>query len=88
MYSFRTFASEVIMMSSAVLTVDHVMDLLKSSTTVQEINRLLDEVATLTHTKIRDIQRNMFTAMRLAKAGGNPLMVKVMELAEKRKEEI
>lgn len=75
-------------MSNAAMNVDGIVDLLKSSTTIQEINRILDEVASLTHTKIRDIQRNMFSAMRLAKAGGNPLMVTIMELAEKRKSEI
>lgn len=75
-------------MSNAAMNVDGIVDLLKSSTTIQEINRILDEVASLTHTKIRDIQRNMFSAMRLAKAGGNPLMVTIMVLAEKRKSEI
>lgn len=78
----------MVIMSNVAINVDNIVNLLKSSTTVQEINRVLDEVASLTHTKIRDIQRNMFSAMRLAKAGGNPIMVKIMELAEKRKSEI
>lgn len=75
-------------MTIATITLDNAINLIHSSNTINEINRILDEVGRLTYTKIKDIKNSLFTAIRLEKAGGNPFMIKVMAQAEKRKLEI
>lgn len=70
------------------ITLDNAVNLILGSRSVSEINRILDEVARLTYTKIKDIHNNLFSAERMQNAGGNPLMIKAMSVAEACKLEI
>lgn len=70
------------------ITLDHAINSILTSTSILEVNKIVDEIGKLTFTKLKDIKNNRFSAERLENAHGNSLMVKVLKCAEKRIKEL
>ncbi|UYZ83147.1 hypothetical protein MTZ49_11110 [Entomomonas sp. E2T0] len=71
-------------MKYVTVTLHNALELLNSSKDLVDINDIVEEVADLTHSTIKDNTSFEYNANYLEKIKGNEFMIKVLRLAEYR----